>query len=371
MLALLLLIFGSPLIFLIIDLLFFVIKKRRIEDNLPKTRKMISRFILSFFSLIAVPLMFLLEFDEAKNDCCTESAVFSPDHKLSIYVLISLCLIAYFYSFFRKKIFSPVVEVLTNILLVTALVFNVFIAFQVEVFFAILGNVPIFILFIFQIAENHYFFLEKYKIRRIETANGLERLAWAILDLKPIQKIPLLFLLCVPILILIVCFLLLFGQKPDAFIRAFTDTYKHGFSQLNHQCQNVECGGHFLCSVAAKGHKNVVVPIRYGERHGGKIICNRQLLVANAFEENLEERLPKTHRFIRKKYNKVGNFIHKYYFIFENKYISDAIFILMKPLEWLFLMVLYTFEEQPENRIATQYLTVLDKQKIRKNGNKF
>ena len=29
---------------------------------------------------------------------------------------------------------------------------------------------------------------------------------------------------------------------------------------------------------------------------------------------------------------------------------------LMKPLEWLFLVVLYTFDRKPENRICSQYL---------------
>ncbi|MGN1181023.1 MAG: DUF6688 family protein [Suilimivivens sp.] len=28
----------------------------------------------------------------------------------------------------------------------------------------------------------------------------------------------------------------------------------------------------------------------------------------------------------------------------------------MKPLEWIFLIVLYLFDEKPENRICRQYL---------------
>jgi len=78
--------------------------------------------------------------------------------------------------------------------------------------------------------------------------------------------------------------------------------------------------------------------------------------VANAFEELLQERMPAVHRSIRKQYNKVGNLIHRYYNIFNNKIISDIVYILMKPLEWCFLLVLYTFDSKPENRIATQYL---------------
>ena len=35
---------------------------------------------------------------------------------------------------------------------------------------------------------------------------------------------------------------------------------------------------------------------------------------------------------------------------------ADITYILMKPLEWIFLLVLYIFDEKPENRIATQYI---------------
>ena len=35
---------------------------------------------------------------------------------------------------------------------------------------------------------------------------------------------------------------------------------------------------------------------------------------------------------------------------------GDIIYILMKPLEWIFLMVIYTIDVHPENRIVTQYM---------------
>ena len=129
-------------------------------------------------------------------------------------------------------------------------------------------------------------------------------------------------------------------------------------------CDNVQCGGHYLCSVAANGHKEVVKPVRLGERNGGKIICNRQLLIANAFEELLQDKVPFIHQFIRKNYNKVGNLIHRHYGLFNNKYFSDFIYLLMKPLEWFFLAVLYCFDHNPENRIAKQYLSQKDRQHL-------
>ncbi|MCB0563961.1 MAG: hypothetical protein KDD01_06250 [Phaeodactylibacter sp.] len=39
------------------------------------------------------------------------------------------------------------------------------------------------------------------------------------------------------VITLVTGILLQFGQKPDAAVRAFTDTYKHRFSQLDHLCR--------------------------------------------------------------------------------------------------------------------------------------
>ena len=191
----------------------------------------------------------------------------------------------------------------------------------------------------------------------LKDSSNAEKLAWELLNKEAVQKIPILLLLTLPILIFLMLFLLLFGQKPDSFIRAFTDTYFRSFSQLSHDCDNVDCGNHFLCSVAANGHQSVVKPHRLGERGGKPIICNRQLLISNAFEELIQEKLPKTHRFIRKNYNKVGNFVHRYYGIFNNKFVADAIYFMMKPLEYFFVLTLYTFDTKPENRIAKQYVS--------------
>jgi hypothetical protein len=88
-------------------------------------------------------------------------------------------------------------------------------------------------------------------------------------------------------------------------------------------------------------------------------------LVANAFEELLQQKLPKAHKVIRHQYNKVGNTIHRHYHVFNNKFVSDIIYVLMKPLEMFFLLTLYTFDKRPENRIAKQYLNKSDRQALK------
>ncbi|MCP1111262.1 DUF6688 domain-containing protein [Ohessyouella blattaphilus] len=160
------------------------------------------------------------------------------------------------------------------------------------------------------------------------------------------------FVFTVPLLMAGIIILLLFGQRPDAIIKAWTETSDWRLS-LKEGPQNIYMDEHYLCTVAAGGHEQVVKPLRLGVRHGHKVIVNRQLCVANAFEELIQERLPKTHRVIRRFYDTYGFPIAKG---IKSKVMADIVYILMKPLEWFFLFVLYLCDNKPENRIAVQYM---------------
>lgn len=82
------------------------------------------------------------------------------------------------------------------------------------------------------------------------------------------------------------------------------------------------------------------------------IMVNRQLCVANAFEQLLEEHSPRAHRLLRGTYDKIGYPISKH---IKSPYVADFIYFAMKPLEWLFTLTLYLVDVKPENRIARQY----------------
>jgi hypothetical protein len=322
--------------------------------------------IVEMISIIIIPIIFLSIFDYKKgNDCCNDSAFFSPRHRDTLYILIALCIIAYGYSSFRKYLATPVIELVLNCFLIIGIILNIFIAIQAKEFIIWgVGNISIIALFLSQVYKNHQLILTEIANWDNKESSFLAKASITILRAKLFIKFPVLLIICLPLLLLISMLLLLVGQKPDSAIRAFTDTYKHGFSQLDYMCDNVTCGGHYLCSVAANGHPNVVKPERYGERNGSRIICNRQLLIANAFEELIEERFPFVHSVIRKKYNRVGNMVHRYYKIFNNKLFSDIIYFLMKPLEYFFLFVLYLFDRKPENRIALQYVNRTERERI-------
>ena len=159
-------------------------------------------------------------------------------------------------------------------------------------------------------------------------------------------------LLALPTLALVVLILMLFGQQPDSMIKAWTNTADWAFSQKIPP-QNLIIDEHYLCTVAAGGHEKVVKPQRMGVRHGHPVVVNRQLCIANAFEQVLEEKTPRFHLFLRRTYDRYGYPFAKH---IRKKWAMDLIYYLMKPLEWIFLLVLYLVDRKPENRIAMQYI---------------
>lgn len=167
-------------------------------------------------------------------------------------------------------------------------------------------------------------------------------------------------ILAIPMLIIIVSILILCGQRPDEVIRAFTETSDWRLS-TKISPPPIEYDAHYLCTVSLRGHKELVKPIRYGIRKNNKIVVNRQLCVANAFEDYIQEKLPKTHHFIRYIYDKYGYPLSKH---IKTARAADITYILMKPLEYFFVVFLYLFDIKPENRIAVQYLP--NKQEIMK-----
>ena len=158
-------------------------------------------------------------------------------------------------------------------------------------------------------------------------------------------------ILVIPVIGIMVVVLVLFGQAPDAAIKAFTETSDFLLS-TKASPQNLYQDEHYLCTVAAGGDRKLVKPIRRGLRHGHEVIVNRQLQVANAFEEELMIHTPKLHRKVRDFYDTYGFPVAK---AIKKNWIADLVYFIMKPLEYLFVIVLYAVEVHPEDRIAMQY----------------
>ena len=231
----------------------------------------------------------------------------------------------------------------------------------------ILGGVVLLLVFDnqLQVASFHTFFLLIYSIYllwvrikewqedRTEISYENRLLQWLHQLLNRSRNWPwLAVLVALPTLALVVLVLMLFGQQPDSMIKAWTNTADWAFSQKIPP-QNLIIDEHYLCTVAAGGHEKVVKPQRMGVRHGHPVVVNRQLCIANAFEQVLEEKTPRFHRFLRCNYDLYGYPFAKH---IKKKWAMDLIYYLMKPLEWIFLLVLYLVDRKPENRIAMQYI---------------
>lgn len=154
-----------------------------------------------------------------------------------------------------------------------------------------------------------------------------------------------------PIFIIVTVILLLFGQEYDSLAKVFTETTTWHFSKETHP-PYLDHEGHYLCTVAACGSPKIVKPVRLGIRHGNEIIVNRQLLIANAFEDLITQKHPRLHRFIRKNYDRYGYPLSK---DINTEFKSNMTFILMKPLEWFFLFYIYVNANKPEQLINEQY----------------
>lgn len=141
------------------------------------------------------------------------------------------------------------------------------------------------------------------------------------------------------------------GQGLDAPIKAFTQTADWTFSQQIPPPPK-EYDGHYLCTVAAGGHKRIVKPLRPGTRRGQTIVVNRQLCIANAFEEVIQEKMPRFHGRIRYIYDTYGYPLSR---VITSPARADFVYFVMKPLEWIFLVFLYLVDLRPEQRIARQY----------------
>lgn len=157
----------------------------------------------------------------------------------------------------------------------------------------------------------------------------------------------------IPVFVFVMILLVSCGQKPDSMIQAFTQTSDWLLStQISPPA--VTYDAHYLCTVSLRGHRKLVKPLRYGIRHGWeRIVVNRQLMVANAFEDLLMEKTPRFHRALRHFYDTYGYPISRH---INTAWAADVVYLLMKPLEWFFVIVLYLFDKKPEDRIAAQYL---------------
>lgn len=290
------------------------------------------------------------------NDKCGEHP-FQNDSLPTAYLLWSVFMIAYFVSRFFKGQLPPIPLLVVSTSLFCGFIycltltihFAPFMAAVIFPFYGLLLITPVLCLLfiVLEIISLNRYFRSRFEAMGINTENKDLGVFYNYLSK---YNLAYSVYLTAPLLLILQAILYLFGQAPDSVISQFTESC--GFLLSKHQ--DCSCGGdHYLCSVAANGNKKLVRPVRFGIRQDQKIIVNRQLLIANAFENWLEDHTPKLHQRIRKTYDSMGIPVNKWA---KNKKLANVIYVLMKPLEWLFLGWLYCTDKRPENRIGVQYI---------------
>lgn len=139
--------------------------------------------------------------------------------------------------------------------------------------------------------------------------------------------------------------------RPDGALAVVTRTCGHVLSTVPIEVIPQDC--HYLCTVAARGHEWLVRPTRLGRRRGVTIVVNRQLALANAFEDLLHERWPRFGALARRVYDRIGLPVSRY---LRRRWLADVVYLAMKPAEWAFYAALLLLDRgDPEARIDRMY----------------
>lgn len=350
-------ILAVPIIFTIINIRKVIKKKKSLIFEMIA---FIVGIVLAVFSYALLEPLYYKEAINSDNGPVLHEA-FNRYHGLTLIVFVSIGILSYFILKFAKKEFAPLVEAILIAGIYISIITSIMAAVQLAAGFKADYAYIVVIIYLYLFLFNYLFLIwnlligitmnkaEKqrevnYKNHILQTCsnwllNGANMYLGAVI-------------LIIPLLAILILILILFGQQPDSAIKALTQTSDWVLStQVSPPAVN--SGSHYLCTVSLRGHKKLVKPTRMGIRNGEKIVVNRQLCVANAFEQLIMEKTPRFHKALRNFYDTYGYPISKF---IRKAWVADIVYLIMKPLEWLFILVLYTFDRQPENRIAKQYL---------------
>ncbi len=311
-------------------------------------------FTLTFFFLTNLPEWDVALYIDALGEVLNYHTPISGEHSLSVIFILISSAAAFLYLRFKKSDAPPLALVISMSFIYIGITFSGIMIYQISEH---LVSDPFWLMFYILYPINYIILGTSLLYSVIKNAGSSK---------PPRGKINLLLykftskslalpifaaIMLIPTTAVCVGVFTLFGQEPASAIKAFTETADWALSAKTPP-PSVYYDGHYLCTVGARGHKKLVKPIRYGVRHGHTVVCNRQLLVANAFEELISEKLPRTHKIIRKIYDTYGYPIAKH---IKSPFSADVIYILMLPLHFFFTVTLYLFDKCPEDRIAAQY----------------
>ncbi|SEW53156.1 DUF6688 domain-containing protein [Chitinophaga arvensicola] len=355
---------GFLVLLFVILLVFGIMSLSKIKGIVP-TREIIfaAVYVLSFGLFVLGMMLHDQEYTHAIDPIDVCYIPFGGRHIISLFVYFLLYHIAVLFIWIKGRKLPPLTLVLMLVFLMLGMVINLFVLAQV-IFHDTTsidmykGNDGTFLFIATPLLSLVIGISLLLKIIKAEHTAARDRVFKnAFLQrcnsylAKKFDETTWALILLLPVFIVITLILVLFGQDYNSLVKVFTDTTTWTFSQKMHP-PVLEHRGHYLCTVAAKGHPRIVKPLKIGHRHGHPIIVNRQLQIANAFEELIQDISPRGHRFIRHNYDKYG---YNLSLKINTERASNITYLLMRPLEWFFLVTLYLFCVQPEVKIKKQY----------------
>lgn len=340
------------------------------------------QFVLGALFLVALPVFGLLL--NAAADPCTAGQCdpnFRPLGSPEVYGLLPLhvaSVVAYFIHARRRESLGPRAEAAVAASLLAGVVLQLVLAIQFApalplIVFVITAPVltPYVSVFLFAGA-----FLARLRERGVETAAALaaqaaraaEEAAKAAAADAPVYRRPaeadapveavahapskpLHGLLGLPVLLGAHAVLnAAIFASPTGGVDTFLHTCGYPLSQLATPPPK-DC--HYLCTIAAQGSPGLVRPLRWGMRRGRPIVVNRQLALANAFEDLLHERWPAFGRLARRVYDALAFPISQH---LTRRWMANALYVAMKPAELVFAVALLLFDPRdPEERVDRMY----------------
>lgn len=132
------------------------------------------------------------------------------------------------------------------------------------------------------------------------------KMAWLYCRIRCFERYPVLVFAC--FFFIIAVFEILFilaGQGADAPIKAFTVQPTGAFSQQIPP-PPMESSGHYLCTVAAGGHKKIVKPLRLWNEKRTDDRGKPPIVYSQAFEGMDTGKISQNHKAIRNFYDRYG-----------------------------------------------------------------
>lgn len=292
---------------------------------------------------------------------------FNIEYSLAFLIPQALSVVCYFLSRMYKHTCGPLLVVIMPAMLLVGIICNVLLLIHMCMFFLLCITLGWLIIFPALMVFTYYSIIQSgaYMIAEIYNLLEIARTDKLLAEEYPIwlQKIISIYygennvlaqLIIAPLLICAGNYFihLIYREDVNEFMSFICTSADELVSTQGGGVFDSGGGSDYLVTIAAHGNPKMVKPLFVGKRHGRKIKVTRQLQVCNAFEQIMEEHIPRIHKPLRKFYDWLQIPIHKWK---HNRLLANCLFLFFVPLQKVFFLTLILVDKNPFTRINKQY----------------